>query len=79
MHEKLEAHEELLSKSLLDNYYAAFRQPFGPEVLQALEGKPCSKRSINAVGRETASCTNFSSRTTKSSHQGSTAFPVAAP
>ena len=39
MHEKLEAHEELLSKSLLDNYYAAFRQPFGPEVLQALEGK----------------------------------------
>ena len=39
MHEKLDAREELLSKSQLDNYYAAFRQPFGPEVLQALEGK----------------------------------------
>ena len=39
MHEKLDAHEELLSKSLLDNCYAAFRQQFGPEVLQALEGK----------------------------------------
>jgi 5-methylcytosine-specific restriction protein B len=39
VHEKLDAHEELLSKSQLDNYYAAFRQQFSPEVLQALEGK----------------------------------------
>ena len=44
MHEKLDAHEELLSKSLLDNYYAAFRQQFGPEVLQALEGKALLKK-----------------------------------
>lgn len=38
-YEELDAREELLSKPQLDNCYAAFRQQFGPEVLQDLDGK----------------------------------------
>ena len=36
-HEKLDAQVKLLSKSQLDNYYATFRQQFGPEALQDLD------------------------------------------
>src|SRR5215203_50214 len=38
-HERLDAREELLSKSKRDSCYAAFRQQFGPEVLRGLDGE----------------------------------------
>ncbi|AEB08756.1 AAA family ATPase [Desulfobacca acetoxidans] len=39
VHQKLDAAGELLSKSQLDEYYAVFRQKFGPEVISRWEGE----------------------------------------
>ena len=66
-HQQLVNEGKLPTQQQLDKQYALFREHFGPSVLAGLDGEPLPNPDARPQRTRIASCTGWSSRTTRSS------------